>query len=265
MTCPLSSIYRRAKFMKILDYRNCFTLNHSARDGVAKNICRTQLLAKCTLTNRQTSESFDYFLGKECIGEHMYLDIGIAQVPTSEVAVIFNPNETSLQKQFVDHDNDVVQSGPFSAKRKGFDDGYSYSTELQFILDGAEGTSLTTPQGISKAMMKGKPMVGRTTLDGEESGWSAVLEYPLAYMNVQPDFEVFQVDMGPILYPDFDSTAEMLVDRLQFAYIMYNRFDEAEFAIRVPTKVAEDESAETLHYSKVVKVSAMNELFTLTV
>ena len=247
--------------MKILDYRNCFTLNHSARDGVAKNICRTQLLAKCTLTNRQTSESFDYFLGKECIGEHMYLDFGIAQVPTSEVAVIFNPNETSLQKKFVDHNNDVVQSGPFAAKRKGFDGGYSYSTELQFILDEAEGTPLTTPQAISKAMMAGNPMVGRTTLDGGEPGWGAVLEYPLMYMNVQPDFEVFQVDMGPVLYPDFESTAEMLVDRLQFAYVMYNTFDEAEFAIRVPTKVVEGQSGETLHYSKVVKMSATNEVF----
>ena len=247
--------------MNILDYRNCFTLNHSARDGVAKNICRTQLLAKCTLSNRQTSETFDYFLGKECIGEHMYLDIGIGQVPTSEVAVIFNPSETSLQKKFVDHNDDVVQSSPFDAMRKGFDGGYSNATELQFILDEAEGTPLTAPQTISQAMMAGAPMVGRTTLEGGESGWSAALEYPLAYMNVQPDFEVFQVDMGPILYPDFDSTAEMLIDRLRFAYVMYNTFDEAEFAIRVPTKVAEGESAETLHYSKVIKVPATNEVF----
>ena len=50
--------------MKILDYRNCFTINHTARDGVPKNVCRTQLLAKCTLTNQETVESYDYFLGK---------------------------------------------------------------------------------------------------------------------------------------------------------------------------------------------------------
>ena len=251
--------------MKILDYRNCFTINHSAHNGVLKNICRTQLLAKCTLINRHTDESFDYFLGKECIGEHMYLDIGIAQVPTSEVAIIFNSEETSLQKKFANHDNDVVQSGAFAAKRKKFDGGYSYATDLQFILDEAEATSLSTPRAISEAMMAGAPMVGRTTLDGGDSGWSAILEYPLSYMNVQPDFEVVQVDMGPILYPDFDSTAVMIVDRLRFAFVMYNTFTEAEFAIRVPTKVAEGQSAQALHYSKVVKVPATNEVFTLAV
>jgi hypothetical protein len=215
------------------------------------------------LTNRQTGESFDYFLGKECIGEHMYLDIGIAQVPTSEVAVIFNRDETSLQKRFVSHEDDIVQSGPHGIKRKGFAGGYSNSTDLQFILKETEARPLTSPRQVSESMLAGEPMVGRTTLDGNKSGWRAVLEYPLVYMNVHPSLEKFQIDVGPILYPDLESSAETLIDRLQFAYVLYNTFDEAEFAIRVPTKVAGGHGAETLHYSKVVSAPVTNEIFSL--
>ena len=69
------------------------------------------------MTNQETVEPYDYFLGKECIGERMYFDIGIAQVPPSEVAIIFNADETSLQKKFVNHEDDVVQSGQFGIKR----------------------------------------------------------------------------------------------------------------------------------------------------
>ena len=251
--------------MQVIDYRSSFTINYSARDGNQNNICRTLILAKCALTNEQTGETGEYFLGKACIGEHMYMDIGIAQVPTSEVSVIFNESETSLQKKFANHEDDVIQSGPMGIRRKGFDGGYAYSTDLQFILPQSEARPLATPMEISRSTLAGEPMVGRTTLSDGGQGWSAVLEYPIVYMNLQPGHDRVQVDVGPVLYPDFSSTSHTQVDRLRFAYIMYNRLDEAEFAIRVPTRVAEDQPAETLHYSRVVKVAATHQVFSLAV
>ena len=251
--------------MQVIDYRSSFTINYSARDGSPKNICRTLILAKCALINEQTGESGEYFLGKACIGEHMYMDIGIAQEPTSEVSVIFNESETSLQKKFVNHEDDVVQSGPWGMKHRGFDGGYAYSTDLQFILTATDARPLATPQEIARSTLAGEPMVGRTTLSDGGLGWSALLEYPIVYVNLQPGHDRFQVDVGPVLYPDLSSTPDMLVDRLRFAYIMYNSFDEAEFAIRVPTSVAEGQPAETLHYSRVIKVAATHQVFSLAV
>ena len=98
--------------MNILDYRSCFVTYTSAADEKEMNTCRTQLQASCALIDHNTNTTVQYHLGKECIGEYMYKDIGIAQVPTSEVAIIVSDNESSLQKKFAEHKNDIIQSGP---------------------------------------------------------------------------------------------------------------------------------------------------------
>ena len=228
------------------------------------NTCRAQINASCVLTDTAGGQSHELYLGKECIGEHMYKEIGIAQVPTSEVATIFGKSESSLLKKFANHDNDVVQSGAMDVRRKGFAGGYAYWTDLQFVLRSAQARPLQTVEEIISATLAGEAMVGRTALIDPERGWEAALEYPINYVNVHPPAGRFQVDVGPILYPDLTSTEASVVDRVQLAYVMYNQLDEVEFAIRTPTVVAEGQSGETLHYSEVIVVSAPSELFSLS-
>lgn len=250
--------------MELLDYRSCFAINSSARDGEEKNTCRTQLLARCAFSRSSDGHTEQYFLGKECIGEYMYQERGIAQVPTSEVCTIFSDADSSLLKKFANHDNDVVQPGEMTVPRKGFDGSYAHWTSLRFLLKEVEGRLLETPDEIINATINGAPLVGRTTLDDPSGEWQAILEYSVPYMNVHPPENRFQVDVGPILYPDFDSTAPSLVERLQLAYVMFNRLDAVEFALRVPTRVAEGHSATTLHYSEVVKTAASSALYRLS-
>ena len=249
--------------MELLDYRSCFAINSSARDGEEKNTCRTQLLARCDLTSRNNGQPHQFFLGKECIGEYMYQDRGIAQVPTSEVCVIFSAGDSSLLKKFADHDNDVVQSGEMTVPRKGFDGSYANWTNLRFILKNAPARPLRTTDEIISATLEGDSLIGRTTLDNPEEDWQAVLEYPVPYMNVHRPDGRFQVDVGPILYPDLSSAAPSLVERLQLAYVMYNQLDGVEFALRAPTRVTAGQSATTLHYSEVVKTGAPSALYSL--
>jgi hypothetical protein len=85
-----------------------------------------------------------------------------------------------------------------------------------------------------------------------------------SYVNIHPPAGRFQVDVGPILFPDFASTEELIVDRIHLAYLLFNQPDEVEFAIREATVVADGQSAQTLHYSKVVKIAATSELFSLS-
>jgi hypothetical protein len=202
----------------------------------------------------------DYFLGKECIGEYMYKERGIAQVPTSEVCIIFSGEDSSLLKKFVNHDNDVIQAGEMTVPRKGFDGSYANWTSLRFVHSWRTGRPLTTAEAIIEATLAGEPMVGRTTLALGEA--EAILEYPIPYMNVHPPDGRFQVDVGPILYPGKSGDDAWMVQRFQLSYVMYNDFDSAEFALRVPTPVADGEG-ETLHYSQVVKTAARHEIFGL--
>ena len=67
-----------------------------------------------------------------------------------------------------------------------------------------------------------------------------------------------------ILFPDLASKEEPAVARLKLAYIMFNQLDKAEFAIRVLTPIEGAKNAVTPHYSKVIRMQAKNELFSLT-
>ena len=249
--------------MEMLDYHRCFAINTGARDEEERNTCRTQLLARCEMESNDADQVEEFFLGKECIGEYMYAEGGIAQVPTSEVCTIFGRKESSLLKRFANHENDVIQAGSVDVRRKGFDGSYSYWTDLRFSLNRSAARHLSTAEEIIDATLEGEVLLGRTTLVDAEGGGRAVLEYPIYYMNVHPPEKRFQVDVGPILYPDFAATVGSAVEHLQLAYVMFNRLDEVEFALRVPTRIAEGQPAEVLHYSQVIKVKAESELFSL--
>jgi hypothetical protein len=250
--------------VEIYDYRNCYILYTSACDGVERNTCRIQVLSCCELTNEGTGKSHEFFLGKACIGEHVYPEEGgIAQIPTSEACIIFTDREHKLVKKFASHDRDLVQIAGLREKKTTFSGLEVYLTDVHFSLPMAQARVLESHDDIIKATLDFEPMVGRTTIWDADRHWRAVIEFPMTYINVLPRTNSFQPDVGPVLYPDFASTSMPLISRLELAYVMFQDFDKAEFAVHVPTAIGTDGECKTLHYSKVVYTDAKNELFSL--
>lgn len=249
--------------MDILDYRRCFALNTAARAGLDLNTCRTQLLARCELSDQKTGETGEFFLGKSCIAEHMYLEGDIVQVPTSEVCIIFCEDDWMLVKKFASHDDDVIQVGSAQDNPPDFDGQRSEWSDFQFHLPRTAARPLPSRDDIIDATLAFEPLVGRTTIFDAGRQWRAVLEYPVVYMNVHPPIRGFTLDVGPVLFPNFDSASTPLIRRMELAYILYKELDHAEFAIRVPTRIVENAPVQTLHYAKVVNMDAENELFSL--
>ncbi len=249
--------------MDVLDYGSSFVIYTGAVDGVEINTCRTQILSRCVVSDDRTGESGDFFLGKECIGEAVYDDSHVAHLPAFEVSVIFSEGSNALIKKYADHKDDLSQVGDVAVRRRSHDGRYAYWTDLRFHLKKAEARPLESRDEIIEATLDLQPMTGRTTLRSDDGAWNAVVEYPIMYMNVHPPIDGIQVDAGPVLLPDPGSKAKELVSRLDYAYVMYNQLDRAEFALRKPTPVGEEGRAETLHYSEIVKYEATNELFSL--
>ena len=87
---------------------------------------------------------------------------------------------------------------------------------------------MTTAEQVIEATLDGRPLVGRTTIYGQ-NGRRAALEYPIVYMNVHPPIQSFQVDVGPILFTDVQAwDPNCPVVGLEMAYVMYNTFDRAD-------------------------------------
>jgi hypothetical protein len=120
-----------------------------------------------------------------------------------------------------------------------------------------------TSTEIVKATAENQPLIGRTEIREPETKRRFVLEYPIRTMNFQPKTDSFQVDTGPILMPDFSVKAEKAIDRLEMAFVAYNRLDRAEFLIRRPTPVTDEDGKElckVLHYSESREVPAKTEI-----
>ena len=57
---------------------------------------------------------------------------------------------------------------------------------------------------------------------------------PVKAPRIPRDPPQFQVDTGPLIVPDFDSTADRQIERFDMGYVVYQEFDQAEFILRRP-------------------------------
>lgn len=248
----------------ITDYRNTYIINSSAIDGRPTNTCRTAALACCRLTD-DSGTTQTYYLGKACIGEHMYLDDGIAQVPTSEVCVIFGEQRYKLLKKFADHRDDVIQIARPDEETRLFDGRTALWTDLRFEVRQVLATRLDDVASIIRATEQLKPLVAQTVIEGEDGTSRTVLEYPIPYMNFAPDGKAFQVDVGPVLFAGIAGGIARGIEEIEMAYIMYQDPSRAEFAVRVPTQIGSQGDAHTLHYSKIIHTDVRSTLYCLEV
>ena len=126
-------------------------------------------------------------------------------------------------------------------------------------------TYLETPAEIVAATSANKQLVARTRIDDPDRPVRYVLEYPIRTMNFQPKTNSFQVDTGPLLVADFSSEEQHAINRLAMAHVAYNRLDRAEFILRRPTPIKDNDGkplCHVLHYSEVREDRAVNEILT---
>ena len=82
-------------------------------------------------------------------------------------------------------------------------------------------------------------------------------------MNYVEDRNRFQVDTGPIIFPDFDIYSNYNIEKLQLAFVCYNNRTIAEFVSRVPTTVGNSDTneIETMEYSKIKRIEVDTKLY----
>lgn len=124
-------------------------------------------------------------------------------------------------------------------------------------------TELRSFEDIRDATAAGRPIVAQTEVRDETTKLSAVIEYPVKTMNISLDNSVYQVDTGPIAYPDLSQRFERAIESLSLAFVAFNVPHFADFIIEQPTPVVQDEQeiAQVYHYSKPFSLPALNRLF----
>ncbi|NLX99357.1 MAG: hypothetical protein GXY83_24735 [Rhodopirellula sp.] len=126
--------------------------------------------------------------------------------------------------------------------------------------DVAEVTPLDTFEKIRDATAAGLPLVTQTEIRNEQTGLRAVIECPSKTMNISLDKNMYQVDTGPIAFPDLAKRCDPQIDCLSIAFIVFNAPHFADFIIEQPTPIIEDgqEKYKVYHFSSPFSLPAKN-------
>ena len=130
---------------------------------------------------------------------------------------------------------------------------------------GAGVTELDSFEEIRDATAQGRPIVAQTEIRNDETSLKAVIEYPVKTMNISLDNSVYQVDTGPVAYPDLTRRFDLSIECLSLAFVAFNVPHFADFIIEQPTPVVQDEQelARVYHYSRPFSLPAKNRLLAL--
>jgi len=128
---------------------------------------------------------------------------------------------------------------------------------------GARFEELTSWDAIAHATTGAIPLVSQTEIANAETQLRAIIECPSKTMNIQPEKKQYQVDTGPIAFPDLTKRSAPPIDTFSLAFVAFNAPNFADFVIEQPTSVAEDNGAthQIYHYSNPLSMPARNRLF----
>ena len=229
------------------------------------SISRIAIEAACTLVDGTGSE-VDFYLIAPCRAEHTHSDGQLIVMPNYDFRGIFGRTEYRiLRKHWVSDPDYLGDAGLNTTGGRVLDEVGRHSdrwTEVRLDIGRVDSfTELGHRQSVVDATLQNRPLVSRTELADDASGVRAVLEYPVKTMNVMQSPVRYQVDTGPIIVPDFASTADRTIAQFDLAHVVYNMFDRGELILRKPISLGEGASRTSVtDYSKRVEYTGRNTL-----
>lgn len=111
---------------------------------------------------------------------------------------------------------------------------------------------LPSPAAIREATHKGAPLVAQVEISS--AGKRAIIEFPVKTMNIHDAKDLYQVDTGPVAFPDLAGRGP-IAERLWLAFVAFNAPHFADF-------ILEDMAPNnTRHYIRQVSLPAKNRLY----
>lgn len=235
--------------MDALDFSRSFVT--FVTQGRANN-ARIQVECRCRITT-EGPEPAEFLLVASCKAEDTYAEDDLFRVPNYDFCGIFSTGDYQIIRAHVTADQGGKETGIVAER---FEDLLIHQVST-------EATECADSHAVVAATLANHPLVGRTELRNEATERSAVLEYPIKTMNANDQRDVFQVDTGPVTFPDLAAPGARTIECLELAFIAWNRPDRAEFILQQPTPVPAAEAVRVPHYSVVRKVPATNTILAL--
>jgi hypothetical protein len=207
-----------------------------------RNNARLQIESVCTLSDIEAGLSSDYVFYASCKSEHTFAERDLFIEENYDFCGIFSSEEYAIFRTHVTHAEGFREEGRW---RDRFED-------VKFDLVETECEPLQTNRDIVQASLDNIPLVGSVEISSGRL--KAEMQFPIKTMNANDIEDIYQVDTGPIPFPNFEADVDRQVQRLSPAYVAYNAPDFADFVVQQPVDVGN--SVRVTHYANPLSLRA---------
>lgn len=188
-------------------------------------------------------------LGSSCKSEVVYVERGVWTNPCADMLIVLSDTEFMTIKSFSHHGIQIpLHPASLGAQpKRQADDNANAFDKVDIDIQLVEGRELKTNMEIVKAGLARKALVSQTEWTAE-NGIHVLIEYPVRVWNYNERDNLYQLDTGPVLIPNFNREHTRLVEIFERAYIAHNCPDWAEFIVNVPTRINDEIVVD--HYSE---------------
>ena len=230
--------------MTPLDYGRSFVLGNGPENEV-----RFWVESRTRIISEASGQSEDYVQVGSCKSEHTFARENLLHEDNYDFLPIFGPEWSVVYRRHAD----LRDSYREIRRSQEWWNGQQYR-----LIVGREVEELTSAAAVREATYAAVPIVAQTHVQNEQTGLQAILEYPVKTMNTNRASDLYQVDTGPVAFPDLSQRRARHVEALSLAFVVFNAPHFADFVLEAPTRVGDEQ---VYHYSKLVSLAAVNRLY----
>ena len=144
--------------------------------------------------------------------------------------------------------------------------GTGWGDPIMRLHYGTTVNELRTFEEIRDVTATDTPLAAQTEITNKESGLRCLMEYPIKTMNINIDESIWQVDTGPVAFPDLTKQFDPPVASIRLAFAVFNAAHFCDFVIEQPTSIVRDEQdlCKVYHYSDPVSFPATNRVLSVS-
>lgn len=239
--------------LKCIDYGRSFLCNTAEFNSV-----RMWIESRTIITNIKSGESTVYYQGASCKSENTFGERDLFYKDNYDFLPIFGEGKVLVFRRHANKRGDSYRT------IKKMEEMWGANPVLQMPAAKVV-TVLDSFEKIRDATAAGIPIVTQTEFHNDKTGLRAIIEAPCKTMNISHPKKMYQVDTGPIVFPDLSKKYGVQIDCLSLAFIAFNADHFADFVIEAPTPIMEDkkEVSVVYHYSKIESLPVKNTIFAL--
>lgn len=220
----------------------------------ADNRVRFWIESRTRVIDSQSAAPIDYYQCASCKSENTFAPKDLFQKDNYDFLPIFGPEDGVIFRR------KAWLNGNYKQVRKSAE---MWEGQVYKLVRPRTARLLRSNREIREATHSGAPIVAQTEISDSRTGLRALIEYPVKTMNIHDGRDLYQVDTGPVAFPDLSRRYPRRAESLSLAFVAFNNPASADFVIEVPTPASQAgrEPTQVYHYSRLESLKATNRLF----